>query len=221
MVDITPAILTTEKDELRRLLKSYIEIGFNAIDIDIQSEGFVSDSTISFEEAFEVVKTANIPVDVSIGWDLKLKQPKAAVEAILASALLFENRIYIYSSAEIDFLESYDLEQENIKVAVLGSIAMKGIKFFERFEEVQFMTIGSEKQGGKLDVDLLDRTTKLREMGYMGKISIDGGINLRSAEIVNAYAKEVGIGRVSVGSFFQKSQNLELDKQKLELALNI
>jgi pentose-5-phosphate-3-epimerase len=54
-------------------------------------------------------------------------------------------------------------------------------------------------------------------LGYTGRISIDGGVNLTSAEEIKYWE----IDRVSVGSFFQKSKDAQLAYMKLQLALNL
>lgn len=222
MIVITPAILTASKEHLEQLLKRYVEAGFSYIDIDIQESGFASESTLSFADALEVVQAADLPAEISLGWDLKVSQPQKIVATLteLAEKVDYKVRTYVYSSAQIDFLSTIKLNH-HVGVGILASSGLKGLDFYTQFPEVQLLTIESEQQGAKLKVDLLDRATQLREMGYTGSISLDGGINLKSAELVNAYARELRIDRVSVGSYFQESKNIELDKQKLQLALNI
>lgn len=223
MLQITPAILTTDKTKLELLLKRYVKVGFSSIDIDVQAEPFVSDDTLDFNEVLDILSNSGFPDNVSIGLDLKIKQPKSAVDEVVELSKRVETsfRIYVYSTAEIQFLEDYDVEGNHLGLGILGSAPLKGRQFLDRFDEVQLMTIRAERQGSKLDPNLLDRVNELQFMGYEGQVSLDGGVNLKSAELINAYAKEVRIDRVSVGSYFQKSKDLELDKQKLELALNI
>jgi pentose-5-phosphate-3-epimerase len=224
MVRVTPAPLTSSPETLANLLAKFIAAGFDSIDIDIQEHPFASSSTLSWEQSLEVVEKIDLPDNISLGWDLKLAQPEAAVVAILAQAQKLKrtaDRIYVYSTAQIDFVDEIDTAGARIGLGILGSTNPRGVEFLSKFPEVQLMTIHAEVQGSKLDPNLLDRVTEIRDLGYEGLISVDGGINLNSAELINAYAKEVRIDRVSVGSYFQNATDLESAKQKLEIALNI
>jgi pentose-5-phosphate-3-epimerase len=224
-MQISPAILTTNQQKIVELLNSYVKSGFTTIDIDIQQTPFASSTTVNWPEVLKILANFDLPTTVSIGWDLKIAQPLDAVQQILAQAkkLKHSYRIYIYSTASIQpMLDlNLDLAANHIGLGILGNKTMRGIEFMQQFPEVQLMTVAEEQQGSKFDPNLLDRVTQIREMGYTGQVSIDGGVNLESAELINAYAKEVEINRVSVGSYFQESQELLLDLQKLQLALNI
>jgi pentose-5-phosphate-3-epimerase len=223
MVKVTPAPLATTPEQLAELLEKYITAGFSSIDIDIQEQPFASNPTLSWGAAMELTQKLELPENLSLGWDLKLAQPETAVIALLEQAKKLNRhyRLYIYTTAKIDFVEGLELDNSMLGIGILGGTNMRGIEFLNKFPEVQLMTINSETQGAKLDPNLLDRVTEVREMGYSGLISIDGGVNLNSAELINAYAKEVKLDRVSVGSYFQTARDLEAAKQKLEIALNI
>ena len=78
------------------------------------------------------------------------------------------------------------------------------------------MSIEIGFQGNRFNKKVIKRVEQLREIGYHKKISLDGGVNLKTANLI----KGLKIDRVSVGSFFVRSKNIIKDKLKLEKALN-
>lgn len=223
MVDITPAILTDSEAKFSELLRQYLNSGFEDVDIDITEQDFVGSQTIDIDTALAVLDAWSEDDYASIGWDLMVADPKPVVEKLLDFAAGHNSlfRIYVHLKSDYKFLTDLDCHQEHIAVVVDGDEDLKGVDFYQKFPEVQFMGIIAGEQGRKFIPEVLDKLTQLRQMGYTGGIGIDGGVNLRSAELINAYAKEVHIDRVSVGSYFQKSDNIDLDYKKLKLALNL
>lgn len=222
MIQITPAPLTQEPTELKALIEKLKEAGFDSIDIDIQEKPFATIDTLPVNEAIEAVKVLDLQ-GMSIGWDLKMMQPKAAVDAIshLATDLGVKMRVYLYSHAQLGFITNANYLSLQIGLGVYPQVEIETLAGRDKFAEIQIMTIDSQQQGAALDGDLLEKVAALRSLGYQGKISIDGGVNLRSAELVRAYDKEYRIDRVSVGSYFQKAKDAKLAYQKLQLALNL
>jgi len=213
MIEITPAILTNSREELKELLLKYASLGFKSIDIDIQEEGFVSDTTLPYTEAIEVVKELASELEgIVIGWDLKLKRPVGAVTSLTET---FPNniRIYIYTNAEV---ESIERDGEIIRLGVLGNENLPVSDALDNIPEIQLMTIKEEKQGSTLDPCLLARSMELRTRGFKGVISVDGGVNLDTADLVSLYP----IGRVSVGSYLQSSSDVESSYKELEEVFN-
>jgi len=213
MIEITPAILTNSKEELKELLLQYASLGFKSIDIDIQEEGFASDATLSYTDAIEVVKEIVDKLEcIDIGWDLKLKKPIDAVTS-LKETFSKNIRIYIYTNAEI---ESIERDGEIVRLGVLGKEGLPASNELDSIPEIQLMTIKEEKQGSDLDPCLLSRSMELRTLGFKGTISVDGGVNLDTADLISLYP----IGRVSVGSYLQGSSDVESSYKELEEVLN-
>lgn len=215
MIKITPAILTNDKEELTTLVSQYMQ-HFTTIDIDIQETPLASEETLPFTETFSIVKEIKGIERIAFTWDLKLAHPKEVVEVLIQNPSMYDS-IFIYSKADVSFLESIDVKERKIGIAELGSAELKTIEFYTRFPFLQLMTIRSERQGAPFAPKNLEKVTALREMGYTGQVSIDGGVNLMSAKLIRHYE----VDKVSVGSYFQQSENLLLDKKKLELALNL
>lgn len=198
---ISPAILVSDPEQLLYHLERYLAAGIRSIDIDIQETPFVSESTVAFAEAFAVVQTLDLPEDLSLGWDLKLADPHSAVAQIVET--FPSSRVYIYQAIGDDLID--ELIDLGVALALLDTDKLYDLEYYERFPEVQVMSVEAETQGAKISLESLAKVTELREMGYSGLISIDGGVHLETAELVKSHP----IDRVSVGSYFQQSDNVK------------
>ena len=216
MIEISPAILTNDKTEFTRLLGAYADAGFHSIDIDIADGEFVPHATLALKEVID--QTSDFP-QINFGWHLMLGEPEAEVEHIIKfyqkSAKPF--RIYIHQEAKTAFLKDLDLVAHNIAVAVKDETDLRELGYYNKFPEVQPMTVISGSQGGRFESGAITKVAELRDAGYVGKISLDGGVNLNTAR----HIREYDLNRVSVGSYFQESTDLDLDWHKLNLALNL
>ena len=147
-----------------------------------------------------------------------LTNPKSTIDQLLQhmKERKLDFRIYVHANSDINFLSQYDCHQDNIGIAVESAEPLGELAFYSKFPEVQMMSVTPGKQGQQFMVQSLDKVTQLEQMGYTGRVSLDGGINLDSARVISLSS----VDRVSVGSYFQKSENLLSDYQKLHQALN-
>lgn len=223
MVKVAPAILTDDPVEFAALLNQYIAAEFiDFIDIDLQDGDFVNSKTISVEDALEVMQELDF-ANTHITWDLMLKDPNPTIQKI--TQVFPDHHLLVHQSADIEFLDTYtkeELFEKHIGIAVNGKEKLsKKYGFYEKFPFIQLMTIQSGIQGQEFIPLALEKSIELRQMGFEEEIAIDGGVNLRTAEIIRLYGQEDLVNKVSVGSYLQKSKDLELDYRKLLLALNL
>lgn len=218
MIEITPAILTADAAQFSEIIERYLGMGFNRIDIDIADSEFAHHDTLQMAEVLPLLENLGYE-DVEIGWHLMLKHPQDAVVDLMSSEIWeeFDHMIYIHQEAEIGFIKEADFNDLNLGVVVKENSALKGPDFYNKFLETQLMTVTIGAQGDDFNTAVLNKIDQLRSMGYVGVISLDGGVNLQSALII----VDCDIDRVSVGSFLQDSKDPELDYQKLNLALNL
>lgn len=209
---ISPAILVNDSKQLRLHLGRYLAAGIRSIDIDIQESPFASNSTLPFAEAFSLVQNLDLPEDLSLGWDLKLADPRDEVEQIVDT--FPDQRIYVYQNVRNDYL--VQIVQLGVAIAVVGDDDLRDLEFYQQFPEVQIMSVELETQGAKISIEDLNKATRLKEMGYTGLISIDGGVHLETAELVKSYP----LDRVSVGSYFQQSEDVQSAYKQLSNLLS-
>jgi len=211
MIKILPSILALDSLEFTKQLTNLSVL--DEIDIDISTHPFTEKSTLNLDESLNLLQEWK----KKITFHLMEENPSKSISSIIKSDLIIE-RIYIHQESRIKFLEDLDKNTLNkLGITIKRESWLKDVEFYKQFASVQLMTGSFGAQGNDFDEDALSKSLELRELGYEGEIGIDGGVNLRSAKIIKNYP----INRVSVGSFFSKSKNVELDKMKLDLALNM
>ena len=221
MIEIAPAILTTDPDKIGHRLELYFEADLLSVDIDIQDTDFASDPTATVDATVEAVSKVNFPDEFTLTWDLKVSDVAAAVKKInqLETKITDNSRVVIYDESAYDQLKQKDLQ---VGLGVLNN--QKVPKDPSKYPFIQIMTIAEEKQGGQFSQPLLTKIFALEDAGFTGEIWLDGGVNLRSGEMIKEYGKMTQIHKVSVGSFFQNTatkEEVKLNYQKLQLALNL
>jgi pentose-5-phosphate-3-epimerase len=211
MIKITPAILTNNIQEFERELNLYSK-HFDLIDIDVNVDfdNFEGMTTASIESVQALIEN----IDTNINFHLMTTKPLYQVTFLERFVNTYKFKYIIHQEVEIDS-KIYDLPQEKLGVAVKSESELKDLEFYNKFSEVQLMTIHTGFQGSKFQPEILDRVEVLKKMGFSGIISIDGGVNLDSAKFI----KETLLDRVSVGSYFSKSSNLQKDLESLNIAL--
>lgn len=198
-MQITPAILIDNKTEFKEILDSFSFA--ESIDIDIIRPPFVDNQTVAVEDIIDLIDFNN----KCIGFHFMVTNPKQ--DLINLYNMGFDNknlRIYLHQESEIDFLDEFKWPQKWTKgIAVKLESQFKSIDFYRGFDEVQLMSIITGKQGNKFNPDVLTKAAMLKDLGFDKEISIDGGVNLETIKLI----KDMGISRVSVGSYFQDSNN--------------
>ncbi len=221
MIEICPAILTDSKQEFDRQLKEYVSL-FKQIDIDfnLPNDSFMGKNIVEPEyAALSVTEYINKKM---FGFHFMIERPFEEINKVLKiiDKESYKNlKIYIHQESSFKLDDLLNLKNLEIHAGICIQANSKLLKpdFYNQFQEIQLMTVEIGYQGSEFLSEVLYRVEWLRENGYDGLISIDGGVDLRTAEII----KNFDIDRVSVGSYFSKSENVKLSKMKLELALNM
>lgn len=208
MIEIAPAILTNSKKEFTEQLGAYSKIfKFIDIDINIAGDGFSGEETVAIEYVVEKIKKLDLDNDFT--FHLMVEYPDELVTFIKSN--IQNANILIHQ----EYYENYALN-EQIGIVINPKDRMKSLEFYNGFSEVQFMTVTPGIQGNPFQEEVMDRVEWLKNSGFQGKISIDGSVNLSTAKIISKYS----IDKVSVGSYFSKSGNLEEDFKALNQELN-
>ncbi len=210
-MQITPAILTSDINIFSKLIK---EFEFTqTVDIDISRPPFVENTTLQLIDIMNLIDFDHY----SIGFHFMVNDPIRDLEFLMNSnAKEKALRIYLHQESELEFLNYFEWPQNWIKcVAVKLDSPLMTLEFYRQFEEVQLMSIETGRQGNPFKEEVLDRVEALTRLGYFGKISLDGGINLDTVDKV----KNSSVDRLSVGSYLQKSQNVRESYRMLEEVL--
>lgn len=195
MIKIYPAILVSNSEKFLKQIKKYSSL--KRVDIDIAKKPFTDRGTVSLSDIFEF-----LPKKWDIGFHFMVQ--KISEDDLEFLKKMGECRIYIHQESE-NRVEELRKILPNAKFGVVIKIEsdLMDLEFYNKFDEVQVMTVNIGSQGGKFKLEAMEKCRQLRKMGFEKTISVDGGINLETAMIIRDYPVE----RVSVGSFFTKTGN--------------
>lgn len=210
MIDIYPAILTKDKAVFSNSLNMFLNYG--NIDIDIIEKPFADNDTLSVDEVLSFNELGKIK---DLGFHLMVSDPEVFVKKILESR---DNsfRVYVHQESIKDSFQYLKSRNFFLGVAIKLESELRELSFYENFDEVQIMSVSIGFQGGKFDNKSLEKVDRLRALGYNGRVSLDGGINLSTAKALRGHS----VDRVSVGSFFQEATDFESSYKSLDEALN-
>ncbi len=214
MIKITPAILTSDLSTFQAQLEQYARV-VNLIDIDIniENDNFGGRITVHLDDVIQLILSSEEANTTKFNLHLMVDFPSEQIALI--NNFAFVNRVFVHQETILGEIGDY-LMFEKRGLAVKAESKLLDINFYKNFSEIQLMTIKTGAQGSSFKVEIMSRVEELKKMGYKGKISIDGGVNLSTADLIKKYS----IDRVSVGSFFSKSENFEKDYELLNKALN-
>lgn len=214
MIQICPAILVKNNKDFKDQITKYTKL-FDTIDIDINIEGDDFDGAVTYDPEKEFIEIQKYP-ETNFNIHLMVSEPSEMISAYKTLHQTAKVKFLIHQEA--DFHKAIENHNDvDIGIVVKAESRMRDIDFYNQFNEVQLMTIITGKQGNPFIPEILERVEWLREEGFKGKISLDGSVNLQTSQII----KEFDVSRVSVGSYFSKAEDLELNLQKLQLALNM
>jgi len=211
MIEITPAILTNDLESFKTQINRLS--GFHTVDIDIIRPPYVDNLTVQAEQILPILEKSDIEI---ISFHIMANDPLKDLEKIKSSGIK-KSRIYLQQEVDLSFLSSFAWPQQWIKgISIEIETPLKSLDFYNQFAEVQLMSIQIGRQGNKFDESVLSKIAKLKSIGYNGWVSLDGGINLETAKII----KSKLINRVSVGSYFAKSTDIQQSFKELNAILN-
>ncbi|MEO6729301.1 MAG: hypothetical protein ABIM99_05235 [Candidatus Dojkabacteria bacterium] len=213
MIKICPAILTHKIEEFETQLQQYSTL-FDVIDIDVnvKVDNFKGKVTVAVEDFIKLLeKYPKNFFNIHLMTESPLEEIKKAV-----TSTVFKNlRFIIHQESRVDNQIFTLLGRNKIAATLEVESILESLNFYSKYSEVQLMTVEVGYQGEGFQIKALEKAKKLREKGFKGIISIDGGVNLETAETI----KKFPIDRVSVGSYFSKSSDVAGDLKKLEEAL--
>lgn len=214
MIEISPAILTDNKKEFVRQLKAYTAFAKQVdIDINIPDDNFPGHATVELGFVLDQL----LHEQGKFGTHLMVAEPLALVNVFIRTPLPHELVFYIHQEANYKSIIDVELPPKYaLGVAVKAESELMDLEFYQQFAEVQLMTIKTGEQGNPFLEAALRRAAKLRALGFTGKISCDGGVDLETAKLI----KNEPIDRVSVGSYLSTAVDPEAAYRQLDAILN-
>lgn len=209
MFEIAPSVLAADPLFVGRDVKRLLDAGITLLHLDIMDGHFVPN--ISFGPAMVEALRKQFP-GISLDVHLMLSDPGKLLDAFIRAGA---NEITIHS--EIDD----DLD------ALLGRIRGAGLRaglsikpgtshetilpYLNQIDLVLLMSVEPGFGGQKLMESTLPKLKKLRDAGFRGVLSVDGGVNLENSRMVRSY----GATRLVMGTAAFSARNPELFFEEL------
>ena len=200
---IYPSILEKTTEDLFHSITTLLPI-FDHFQIDIADGFFVGSRTVQIEDMLEYLKLNPLNADD------KTFEMHLMVENYEADILKI-NELKDYMHVVSVLIHFQPFLRQNFSIPTTPYII--GItlnpeddvaynwKAIKSFDTIQLMTVRPGKQGQPFLPEVLDKITKLRELGYTGRIILDGAINSNTLPIVLS-GKHLP-DAVCPGSYFQ------------------
>lgn len=218
MIEITPAILVQDFNELKEKLARLVNVT-NLVQIDICDGNFVSSISWPMQKkdqaSIETIlnEEAGLPFWQNLDFELDLMVLNAHKQFDFFTRL-GAKRIVFHLEAETaenfkEFLESLDpYLKDNIEIGLAINPTTEISKldqFINHIDFVQCMGIDHTGfQGQPFDEKVIDQIKSLRIKYPELKISIDGGVNKQTAPLL----VEAGVDRLVIGSALLNSYDL-------------
>jgi len=208
---IHPAILVTKPTDLIIQISDLMEVTKD-FDIDIIDWQRTNTSTISVEQALEIKGEINLHFDLMCDHVLDkiallVKEPR--VKSII---------ITLDTLDEIS--QAFDIIHHHGKKAGLSINPDKKLFEFSVYlndiDILQIFSIEPGAQGQPFLPERLELSRQVREMGFKGKIEIDGGVNKKTIPILKQYPIDI----LSIGSALSKASDPSKAFQELEKTIS-
>ena len=180
MAKIAPSILSADFANLERDIRNIAENGGDWVHVDVMDGIFVPNITIGIPVVKALRPVTNLPLDVH----LMIDRPIRYVEDFAKAGADYVT-IHIEADQPQNTLDALD------KIHALGckaGIVLKprtpveaAIPYLEKCDLILIMTVEPGFGGQKFKEEQMEKIIRLREMGYKGEISVDGGVNMNTA----------------------------------------
>lgn len=198
-IEISPSILSADFGALNEDIAD-VEPYSDRLHVDVMDGHFVPN--ISFgAPVMKWIETA-LPLDVHLmienPWDFYDDFAKAGASTIIIHSEVCDDLDYeLMEIKKYDVLAGVSIKPET-PVADIENV-------LDLVDQVLIMTVEPGFGGQKFMEEMVVKIRQLREMGYKGNISVDGGINVKTARICTS----AGANILVVGSYVFEAENRE------------
>ncbi|MDD5431382.1 MAG: ribulose-phosphate 3-epimerase [Candidatus Omnitrophica bacterium] len=204
MIKVAPSILSADFSCLDKEVKSVEAAGADMIHVDVMDGHFVPNITIGPVVVKYLRKTTKLPLDVH----LMIENPQKYIkDFIVAGSDMITMHIETVSAAEFK-KQAAILKEEKIKVGVSLNPATSLSKIKAVLSYVDFVLVMSVNPGfgGQAFIpQVLPKIKQLRSI-FSGDISVDGGINEKTAQdVIRAGANIIAAGSYIFGAKNRKT----------------
>ena len=199
-IELAPSILAADMMHLSRDIRIAADAGADWLHVDIMDGHFVPN--LSYCPALVQAVRRDFP-DMRLDVHLMVSEPDKWLE-VFRTAGADELTVHVEAARSADILD---------RIHGLGALAGISLKpatpadalrdYLDKADLVLIMTVEPGFGGQKLIDDCARKAAALRAMGYRGRISCDGGVDLSNAPQLVRY----GATRLVMGTSFFRSDD--------------
>jgi ribulose-phosphate 3-epimerase len=198
-IKVAPSILSADFSCLEREIKRVERAGADMLHIDVMDGHFVPNITIGPVVIKYIRRVTKLPLDVH----LMIEKPEKYVDDFLkAGSDMITMHVETINASGFK-LQARRLKKKGIKAGISlnpGTPFKKIKNFLDAADFVLVMTVNPGFGGQEFIPSVLPKIRKLRSV-YNGDISVDGGINGKTARwVVNAGANVLAAGSYIFGA---------------------
>lgn len=209
-MDIYPSILETSIKDFETQL-TQVAPYFSHFQIDIADGIFVPNKTVQIEEIVPVVSSQKI-----VGRDKTFEFHLMVVDFEKQIEKLAQLEKFVDVNCILIHLHVLNTKYEILNTKYLWGLVLNpedsvvdNWQLITEFPIIQIMTIHPGFQGSPFLPETLNKIDQLRELGYTGKILLDGGINDKTAPTIMNRRHLPDI--ICPGSYFKKDVKKRLE----------
>lgn len=203
MRELVPIILESELDEFERIFCGCLKFT-TRINIDFVDWSRTSNKTIGVDDVLQVLTKLNY--SLTIDYDLMLDNPAYTIEQLVRQK--FTRYVAINVDAKGDLKDYISLANSvGTRKAGLSLNPENKVEdyahYFPELKLINILTIIPGSQGNIIMPEVMEKVIEIKNLGFDGIVSIDGGVNINTIDDVVRYPFD----SITVGSGIVKQEN--------------
>ncbi|TSC94185.1 MAG: ribulose-phosphate 3-epimerase [Candidatus Berkelbacteria bacterium Licking1014_85] len=210
---IIPSILTNDPSDLENKLQICADLGVDEIQLDICDADFVKNKTIYIKENLEILKKYSSRFNIQT--HLMVKN----IYRHISEAMLIPASMVFFHFEAVRRIWVDKTLRNVVKKGMTAGIALSPETPVDSFKKylceknlstILILTVNPGFYGSEFLPENLEKITRLRELGFKGKIGVDGGVSDKTIDIIRKYNPDF----VCCGGYILESEKplVQLDK---------
>ena len=187
MIEIIPAILTSDPDDLKKKFHQVQKFA-RAVQIDIGDGKFIPTTTINFEDLEDVSPDLFLEIHLMVAEPEKYLLPFVQIGA--------KRIIFHFESSNNPLKVAQRIKELGIEcgVALSPSTSLEKIRELDwQIDEILLLAVEPGKQGQEFQDSAISRICEIREIYPEAIIGVDGGINKNNINLISRSGANIAV----------------------------